>query len=143
MATFKTDYTFGIASEEKNKIILESVFNTTFTRRGGMVTFDYDNMDTPTKPKTIYAELKTRRVKHNTYSTAIIGANKVWVASQNPNAEYWFVYNYTDGIYGIKYDKDVFDGFNRGDFQRGERSDKIDLPQDCYFIPHESLIKLI
>lgn len=140
MATFATDYAFGIASEKTNHKILEKVFNTPFVRRGGMVTFDYDN-DSTKNP--IYAELKTRRVKHDTYATALIGANKVWVASQNPNAEHWFVYNYTDGIYGIKYDKEVFDGFNHGEFQRGERPDKVDRPQDCYFIPHESLIKLI
>ena len=143
MATFQSDYNFGISSEMTNKNVLEKVFQTTFTRRGGMVTFDYDNLDTPTKPTTIYAELKTRRIKHNAYPTALIGANKVWVASQNPNAEYWFVYNYTDGIYGIKYDKELFSSFNHGDFQRGERPDKTDLPQDCYFIPHECLIKLI
>jgi len=142
MATFVNDYKFGMASEETNKNVLEKVFNTSFTRRGGMVTFDYDNLDMPTKPTTIYAELKTRRINHDKYPTALIGANKVWVASQNPDAEFWFVYNYTDGIYGIKYEKELFGSFNHGDFQRGERSDKNDMPQDCYFIPYEYLLKL-
>lgn len=141
MASFKTDYAFGIASEVNNKAILEKVFETPFIRRGGMVTFDYDNKDLQTK-KTIYVELKTRRIKHNQYPTALIGANKVWVASQNPNADYWFIYKYEDGVYGIKYEKEVFENFKSGDFQRGERSDKLDLPQTCYFIPYELLLKL-
>jgi hypothetical protein len=143
MATFKSDYDFGIASEKTNHTILEKVFKTPFIRRGGKAIFDYDNLDVSTKPTTIYAELKTRRINHNWYPTALIGANKVWAASQNPAAEHWFVYNYMDGIYGIKYDKTVFSGFEHGDFQRGERSDKNDKPQDCYFIPYKSLIKLI
>jgi hypothetical protein len=140
MATFASDFAFGIQSEKTNQSILETVFKTPFTRRGGKAIFDFDN--TAEAPaKTIYAELKTRRINHNDYPTALIGANKVYHASLNPDAEHWFIYNYKDGIYGIKYDRELFSKFATDAFQRGDRPDISNNPQDTVFIPYTHLTK--
>jgi hypothetical protein len=140
MATFADDFAFGIASERTNHKILETIFKTPFVRRGGMYTFDFDNTDTDLS-KTIYAELKTRRIPHNKFKTALIGSNKVKYAEQSPNKEYWFIYNYQDGIFGVKYDKEKFDTYDCDEFQRGERPDCNDKPQLCYFIPYTDLTR--
>jgi len=140
MATFASDFAFGIASEKNNHVILERLFKTPFVRRGGMATFDFDNVDSGL-PKTIYAELKTRRIPHNKFKTALIGANKVAYAEKNPTKEHWFIYNYMDGIFGIKYTKEKFDTYEKGDFLRDERPDCNDKPQLCYFIPYTDLIR--
>jgi hypothetical protein len=140
MATFASDFAYGTQSEKTNHTILESIFKTPFVRRGGKAIFDFDN--TTTSPtRTIYAELKTRRIRHNDYPTALIGANKVYYASLNPNAEHWFIYNYMDGIYGIKYDKDLFATFEKVAFTRGDRPDTSNMPQDTVFIPYSHLTK--
>ena len=140
MATFASDFAFGIASEKANHKILETLFNTPFTRRGGMATIDFDNKDIkPEKP--IYAELKSRRVKHDMYATALIGANKVDYAAKS-SSDCWFLYNYVDGIFGIQYDKQKFDKFDKGYFQRNPRPDCKDYAQLCYYIPHSDLVKM-
>jgi len=140
MATFASDFAFGVQSEKTNHAILETLFKTPFIRRGGKAIFDFDNHST-SPAKTIYAELKTRRVKHDDYATALIGANKVYYASLNPDAEHWFVYNYMDGIFGIKYDKELFSKFTTDAFTRGERPDTSNASQDTVFIPYKYLTR--
>jgi hypothetical protein len=137
--SFASDLAYGTSNEVPTKSILESFFNTTLKQRGGYSVFDYDNVD---EGQTMFIELKSRRIPHNLYPTSIIGANKVWTASQNPDRTYWFCYKYTDGIWGIKYDRKLFETFDRSDFSRGERSDFHNHPQECYFIPREHLIPI-
>lgn len=136
MASLKQDLAFGETSEQTNQRALEVFFNKTLIRRGGYAPFDYDD------GATFYVELKTRRIPHDMYPTAIIGGNKVDTAAANPNRTYWFCYAYNDGIYGIQYDKDVFDTFSRSEYARGERSDYHNRPQECVFIPHTSLKRI-
>jgi len=139
-STFASDFAFGEASEKTNHTILERIFKCSFTRRGGKATFDFDNIDTKT-PTSIHAELKTRRINHNRWPTAIIGANKVEYASRNPDTAHWFVYNYLNGIYGIKYSKEKFDTYEHSDYQRSARSDTNNNAQHCYFIPYTDLTR--
>jgi hypothetical protein len=134
MPTFKGDYEFGTKEEEEKKGLLEKVFGVTLIRRGGSSVLDYDDGNT------FYLELKSRRITHNKYPTAILGANKVKYAEGKDKV--WFCWNYTDGIYGLKYDKELFDTFTCGDYERGARADFHNRPQEVYFIPHRHLTKL-
>ena len=133
MASLSNDLSFGKKSELSCKDKLDKFFATNLIHRGGFSTFDYDN------GSNIFVELKTRRIPHNMYPTAIIGANKVQAASKNPDNTYWFVYQYSDGLYGIKYDKEKFSKFQHCEYSRGERADYHNYPQDCYFIPSSDL----
>lgn len=141
MATFANDYKFGTDKEIPAQPLLENIFKTPLTRRGGFAVFDFDNEETKSN-NVLHIDLKSRRVPHKQYSTAIIGANKVEVAKNNPSRTYWFVFKYIDGLYGIKYSKELFDTFEHTDFSRGNRNDFHNNPQHCYFIPSELLINI-
>jgi hypothetical protein len=136
MATFKSDYSFGLKNEHRANPKLNKFFKTDLIYRGGYAPFDYDN------GSTLYIELKSRRIPHDKYPTAIIGANKVEIASKNLDREYWFVYQYEDGLYGLKYEKEKFDTYEHSDYTRGERSDYNNKSQHCYFIPSSALLPL-
>lgn len=134
--TLANDLAYGTGNEKTQLKILENFFKKPLTRRGGYSTFDYDD------GATLFVELKSRRIRHNKYPTAIIGANKVEVAKANPTRSYWFCYAYEDGVFGIQYSKELFDTFECTDYSRGEREDYHNRPQSCYFIPSEYLQKL-
>ena len=131
--TRQSDLALGLQSEHSNLNTLQNFLSTTLNHNGHYSVFDFSD---PTK--TIHVELKTRRVAHNTYPTAIVGANKVdWC--DDPSKEYWFAFCYTDGIYAIKYQKALFDSFQRSQFSRGARPDANDNESTVVLIPHQNL----
>jgi hypothetical protein len=139
MATQREDLAFGGAMEDRNIGKYNKFFNTTFTKTPPYDPFDFTN-------GTIFVEQKSRRVNHNQYPTAIIGANKVKVAEigllENPTRSYYFCFCYLDGIFYLKYDKTLFDTFHQDYHQRGWRADAEDKPQAVFYIPHCHLTKL-
>lgn len=136
MATFKSDYAFGIKKEIESLDKLNGYFDTKLVYRGGFSTFDYDNGNN------VFVELKSRRIRHDQYDTTIIGANKVDSARDNPHNTYWFCFSYEDGLYGIKFEPEKFADFVKDFYRRGDRSDYNNRPQLVYFIPTKELIKL-
>ena len=48
-------------------------------------------------------ELKSRRIKHDTYKTAIIGVNKAILKPADKGKTLYFLFLYTDGLYYIQY----------------------------------------
>ena len=76
--------------------------------------FDYESPDTK-------IELKARTIAHNKYPTTMVGENKVRVAEGDPSCAYYFAFAFTDGLYWIKYDKDLFLTF---DVREGGRYDR-------------------
>jgi len=134
MATQASDLQFGRSSEWKNKSTLEKHFGTALRPMGYYDTFDYTNDN-----NTIYVELKTRRIASTAYPTSIIGENKV-DACIAQDTEYWFAYCYTDGVYVIKYEKELFDTFQRiNEYKRGERPDCSNNPKRVVLIPNNLL----
>lgn len=139
-ATFAADYALGTANEVPVKQKLEKFLGEPLVRRGGLALFDYDNNN---ETKMIFSEVKTRRIRHDAYPTAIIGANKVDEAQRNPNNTYWFFFDYVDGLYGIKYDEEKFSQYERTDYSRGDRDDFHNRPQECVFIPSSDLVRVV
>lgn len=138
MASQKADLAYGESNEVSVMDRLNEAFKTELERFGGYATIDYANPS-----RSIWVELKSRRIRHNQYPTALIGANKVAFCQKNDEREYYFVFQYLDGLYYIKYNKDLFDSFQKEAFQRGERADAAyNGPQDIYHIPVEHLEKL-
>ena len=134
----KNDIAFGTNSELMNHEMLQMFLDTTLERKGGYAVFDFENPN-----KTIFVELKSRRIKHDTYDTAIIGLNKVAFSDNIPDAEFWFAFCYLDGLYIIKYDKEVFDTLEvRHDYIRGARNDATNKPASVVFIPITLLTKV-
>ena len=137
MPSLASDLAFGIKSEIDNMELLQQYLDTTLERRGGYYVMDYVNPS-----KTIYVELKTRRIRHNQYNTALIGLNKV-MACQNPDIKYYFAYCYLDGLYVIQYNKELFDTFHiEKEYLRGARDDVVDVAQSVVHIPVEHLMKV-
>ena len=134
----KNDIAFGTNSELTNHDLLQLYLDTTLERKGGYAVFDFENPN-----KTIFVELKSRRIKHDTYDTAIIGLNKIAFVDQVPEAEFWFAFCYSDGLFVVKYDKDVFDNLEvRHDYRRGPRNDATNNAQSVVFIPITLLTKV-
>jgi hypothetical protein len=136
MATFASDYAFGTANEIPAMAKLEKFLETKLIRRGGKHVIDYDNNDK------IFAEIKTRRIHSKEHRTTLVGANKVDEAKNNPGKTYWFFYDYTDGLYGIKYNEEKFRKYERGEFTRGAREDYHNRPQEVVFIPIRDLMPI-
>lgn len=137
MATQADDLIFGRGSEWNNKTIIEKYLAINLAPMGHYDIFDFTNKD-----ETVYVELKSRRVRHDAYPTAIIGANKVDACS-DPNKTYWFAYAYTDGVYILKYDKELFDTYQRIDeYQRGARPDCSNNPKKVVLIPYQHLSRI-
>jgi hypothetical protein len=139
-ATFATDYALGTANEVPVQKKLETFLGEPLVRRGGMALFDYDNNN---ETKMVFSEVKTRRIRHDAYPTAIIGANKVNEAQRNPKNTYWFFFDYVDGLYGIKYDEEKFSEYERTEYSRGDRPDFHNRPQECFFIPSGDLTRIV
>jgi len=137
MPTFKEDYSFGVDQEKKTLGLIEKHLSVKLFARGGYATMDFDD------GKNLYVELKSRKIRHDKFPTTLIGANKVQFAEQSPSRECWFCWNYTDGVYALKYNKELFDTFEQQhDFCRGDRPDIVNKPQHVYWIPHKHLTKL-
>jgi hypothetical protein len=137
--TQQKDIAYGIASEMSNLDILQSYLDTTLERKGGYAVFDFENPN-----KTIFVELKSRRIKHDAFDTAIIGFNKIAFANHfDDDAQFWFAFCYTDGVYVVKYNRAQFDNYEvRNDYVRGARSDTHNKPQKVVMIPIDALVKL-
>jgi hypothetical protein len=132
------DIQFGTASEITNHQLLEAYLNKTLNRKGGYAVFDFEDPS-----RTCYVELKTRRIAHDKYPTAMIGLNKIAFCVSEPDIEYWFVFCYTDGLYTIKYDREIFNTFEVShSFRRGERADCPTANQSVVYIPVELLQKI-
>lgn len=136
---FKTqanDLSFGITAEQQILPRLNNFFQDTAVPYEEVYsTADFHSC------KNVY-ELKSRRIKHDTYSTAIIGCNKAVLKPADKGKDLYFVFNYTDGLYYIRYCDEVFNTFNKKSFCRHARSDYADRANDVFEIPIEKLIKI-
>jgi hypothetical protein len=130
MATRASDLDFGINNEAIVLSLLEQHFKTTFNRNKRGAVFDYTSTD-----GSIEVELKSRRVAHNKYDTTLVGQNKVTHCDKDAGKTYYFAFLFTDGLYIIKYEPEVFVTYERDDnYRRGARS-------DCYN-PIQHLVKI-
>jgi len=133
----KNDIIFGEKSEGTLLNRIEGLVGQPLARQGGFNIMDYTNAN-----KTVYVELKTRRIRHDTYSTAIIGKNKIDYCS-DPSKEYYFVFSYLDGVFYIKYDDQLFSSFEvQNDFWRGEREDCVNRAQCVVLIPTKLFLQI-
>jgi hypothetical protein len=83
-------------------------------------------------------EMKSRRIKKQTYPTTIFPVHKV-MKTDKPQV---FVFNFTDTTSYIEYDKDIFDKFKKRTGQTF-RDGRYDPPQLQYEIPVNLLIDFV
>jgi len=66
-------------------------------------------------------ELKSRTFYMRTYPTTIVGTNKIRYIESNPDKSYYFCFAFTDGLYYLKYSKDLFSKFKKKKCERNDR----------------------
>jgi len=129
--TFKRDYKNGMNGEIEVLPLIREFFK----RDIKATTYKFDTYDF--YDEEYKYELKTRTNKYSQYSTTLISTNKI-----TDNTKMIFLFNFTDGLYYIEYEKTLFDTFERKLFVRNPRSDYIDKLREHLFIPITHLIKI-
>lgn len=138
--TYKADYEFGISSEKQNLETIKKCFNININNDA--CKNRYDNFDFKSSCDNVWIELKTRTNKHDQFETTIIPKSKIDYAISNPQRTYYFVFAFTDGLYYIEYNKELFDTFEVKEFVRFKRAGYTDKAQLYYFIPVTKLTKI-
>ena len=126
------DYNFGINKELQLLPTIKQFLNdNTIYKLENSNEFDF-------KGDNKYIELKSRNNNYNKYPTTMIGYNKIKKALEL-NEDVYFIFNFTDGIYYYKFDRD-----KELEIKQGGRRDR-GRPEikDYYFIPIEILQKII
>lgn len=131
MRSFRSDYAFGMVGETDVLPRINKHFSTSFCKGGTYDPFDFhsDSYD---------LELKRRTNKHNTYPDTMIPYSKI----KHIKKKTVFCFLFTDGLYYIQYEPEVFSSFDKKMFVRSARSDKIDVPQEYIYIPVKCLNKI-
>jgi len=87
---YQNDLTFGLGAEIKIQKILEEKYGK-LIQLDKYNPFDYEN-------ENYLIELKSRRINHNKYPTAMVNLSKI-ERTANSNKHRIIVFNYMDGIY--------------------------------------------
>jgi hypothetical protein len=125
--SYLSDIKFGFKNEKDTIDIIRLYFQDNIQK---MKRYDkYDFMG-----ECCYYELKSRRNKYRDYPTTLIPADKI-----DDTKNIIFIFNFTDGLYYIKYNKEIFDTFEKKPFKRHQRVGYNDKQKDYYFIPIEAL----
>jgi hypothetical protein len=134
LRSFKDDYAAGIAIESDLKSMLEFKFVDKLIKTGRYDTLDYEG-------ERCFVEIKSRTNRYAQYPTTMIQQSKFDYARKQTKPVY-FVFAFTDGVYYIQYNSEVFDAFESGYFQRPGRIDKTDRRQVYVYIPITSLTRV-
>jgi len=127
---FKTDLEFGLMRENDVLEKIKIFFNDETIRK---TTDKYCKFDFVSA--TCKYELKSRKNTYRAYPTTIIHCHKIIDGKQI------FLFNFTDGLYYIEYDKKTFDKFNI--FEMTDyRAGRYGQTANHYSIPIELLKKI-
>lgn len=125
----ENDLIYGLAREEKLRIIIESCFG----RKLIHSKYKYSCFDYYDKRKHFIFEIKNYRYSYNKYPTEIIGCNK----GLSDNAIFIFQHDDKD-VYFVRYNKTLFDTFNKRYINVPYRINAV----LCYDIPKQYLTKI-
>jgi len=130
--SFKSDYSFGKNKEAEYYGAIKNYFNDNIIQ----TTSRFEKWDF-IGDKAVY-ELKSRYNNHNTYADTMIGLDKISTTEK----EIVFLFGFYDGLYYIKYDKELFKEFPVRNFQRNNRADYKDVDKPYIYIPIKHLIQI-
>jgi hypothetical protein len=118
---YKEDFKLGLTQEDILLEVIKKKFGNDIVKTKLSSIFDF-------KSETTLIELKTRRVKKDTYPDTMIGLNKIEYAAKS-DKEIYFAFQFIDGLYYWKYDKDVILNYRGGG--RSDRG-KCEYKPYCY-----------
>lgn len=130
--SYKNDYEFGINQESKILDIIKSHFKDDNVIKTIERYSKYDFIG-----NNIY-ELKSRNNKYDAYPTTLITNDKII----NTDKDLYFIFNFIDGVYYIKYDEIKFKNYLTTKFVRKQRIDYKDREQLHIFVPIVDLIRI-
>lgn len=131
--SLNNDLTYGLSREDRVMKKLESVFGGGLKNTKELYNTDYCIYDFESDDGVSY-ELKCRRNTKNAYPTTIIPVHKV----RNVDTPQYFVFQFTDALCYIQYDKDIFKGFSKRMISV-YRNGAPPTPQNHYEIPTKFL----
>jgi len=132
MVNISADLQFGMDMEDRVLTLLKEKVNKNIIQTPKYHSFDYLDASNNT-----FYELKTRRVKHDTYGDTMCGYCKLKFAKENTDNNYIFLFKFTDGLYYHKWDK-----YKHYDMRAGGRCDRGKVEISNYFyIKKEDLKK--
>ena len=133
MRSFQNDYRYGLDSEGLIHKTLEHKFGS-LTKTGSYCPVDFEGTDW-------YIEVKTRRCTREKYPTTLLPYSKIVYAEKQLKPTY-FIFVFTNGIFGIRYEKQRFADFTVQEFVRDYRCGIHDKKQPYLYIPVTELISL-
>jgi hypothetical protein len=127
---FQRDYNYGIQHQNELLPRIQSFFGGEVKATAGKFDpYDYES-------NTASFELKSRTNKKDTYPTTCLPADKV---KTDHGKKQIYLFNFTDGLYYIPYDKEMFSTFECKPFRRFRVGVK-DKEKDYLYIPVDKLI---
>jgi len=106
MVHYEKDYQYGIAQEKKILPFLIDFFKTNIQQFPSKAKFDFFDDNTN-------YEVKSRTNTYKRYPTTLITMNKL-----NSQKDLILLFNFTDSLYYIKYDEELFKKYETQDFSR-------------------------
>ena len=132
---FKNDLEFGLMKEGEIMETLKEYFDNDIQKTEPFCVYDAHSP----KNQTRY-EIKSRRCKYNAYPTTIIPYNKKNGAIDGKRL--LFVFSYTDGLYYIEFNENVFDSFETKNITYYRHGITV-KPVKHYCIPCEMLSRIV
>jgi hypothetical protein len=130
-----SDQEFGKAQEVLIQKKLEEIVGCKLRQMGNGV-LDYINDDAKAYDDAkVIVEVKSRRINHNQYATALLGFNKIEKAKGYKDKEIWFFWNYNDRLTSLKFNEPLFDTYLVDLYKRGFRVGGNDTEKPTIFVP--------
>jgi hypothetical protein len=127
--SLENDLKFGLSKENIESLLKlnfeEEFKNTKDLYNDPYYPYDFEGLTTKTS-----VEMKSRRNKKNDYKTTILPVHKI----RKTNDKQIFIFNYTDEICFIEYDKEIFDRFEITNVIT-KRKGIVDKPKPHFCIP--------
>jgi len=114
-----SDLTFGLKSEMECFPLFKTI-DADLQKLDKYNKFDFGSAITA-------IELKTRRFHKSKYPTTIVGADKIDYIKSNPHKTYYFAFCFTDGLFVIEYETELFATFKRSSCYRADRGSSMEV----------------
>lgn len=136
MLKYQAEYRYGMDKEIELLPTLRHFFHDNTLQRN---VDPFSPLDYVNETKTLFAELKSRKCRHDHYPTTMIGVNKIHAAKKV--SECYFVFSFLNGTYFWKYNESDLAEFEK---TKGGRCDRGCVEERMYYyIPIRFLSKLV
>jgi hypothetical protein len=130
--SYSNDYKYGMTQEARILKTIKHFWNNPNIQKSSDKYSTYDFFDGQT-----YYELKSRKCSSKNYNTTMLPSGKLY-----SKCEQVFLFDFTDGLYYIRYNPDEFANFERRMFESEDRIGMKGNNREYVFIPINRLIRI-